>query len=327
MTAINKREMIMKNFGNTLLQMMIVAALATPAAVAEQSPDSCLTPRFSNVGWTDTIATTSTAMAILEAIGYKPKELNLSIPITYASMKNKDIDIYLADWEPSMQSDRAPYVEAGDVEVLTPAAITGAKYTIAVPKYVADAGVRDFADIAKHADKFDRKFYGLEPGDSGGGLILDMIAKNAFSLGEFELIESSEQGMLTHVKRSVKQEKWVAFLAWEPHPMNVEYDLVYLTGGDDYFGPNFGGAEIFINVRRGYLQECENLGVFLTNLKFSLAMMNEVMGGIVAGDQEPRDVVVAWMKSNPSDVDKWLAGVKTFNGEDARPALREALGF
>jgi glycine betaine/proline transport system substrate-binding protein len=310
----------------TILLPLLAAALAMSSSFAAP-PEECRKPRFSNVGWTDTIATTSTAKAILSAIGYEPVELNLSIPITYASMKNGDIDIYLADWEPSMQNDRAPYVNAGDVEVLTPPAITGAKYTIAVPKYVADGGVRDFADIAAHADKFDRKFYGLEPGDSGGGLILDMIAKNAFGLGEFELVESSEQGMLAHVKRAVKRDQWVAFLAWEPHPMNLEYDLVYLTGGDDYFGPNFGGAEIFINVRRGYREECKNLGVFLENLRFSLPMMNEVMGGILEGDLEPEEVAVAWMKKNPATVDEWLAGVSAFDGEDGREAFRKAMGF
>ena len=313
-----------KNFINAIF---VCTILVMPFASANAAPENCRKPRFSNVGWTDTIATTSTAKAILSAIGYEPVEINLSIPITYASMKNGDIDIYLADWEPSMQSDRAPYVDAGDVEVLTPAAITGAKYTIAVPKYVADGGVRDFADIAAHAEKFDRKFYGLEPGDSGGGLILDMISKNAFGLGEFELVESSEQGMLSHVNRSVKRGEWVAFLAWEPHPMNIEYDLVYLTGGDDYFGPDLGGAEIFINVRRGYREECENLGVFLENLKFSLAMMNEVMGGILDNEQEPEEVALAWMKNNPADVDKWLAGVSTFDGGDARAEFRKVHGF
>ena len=133
----------------TILLPLIVASLAMSSSFAAPS-EECRKPRFSNVGWTDTIATTSTAKAILSAIGYEPVELNLSIPITYASMKNGDIDICLADWEPSMQNDRAPYVDAGDVEILTPPAITGAKYTIAVPEYVADGGVRDFADIAAH---------------------------------------------------------------------------------------------------------------------------------------------------------------------------------
>ncbi|MGI9306676.1 MAG: choline ABC transporter substrate-binding protein [Gammaproteobacteria bacterium] len=308
-----------------MLSALLVFGVHLPAFAAEA--ESCKTPRFSNVGWTDTTTTTAVALVILEAIGYSPKEINLSIPVTYASMKNGDIDIYLGDWEPSMANDVGPYLETGDVEVLKPANLTGAKYTIAVPKYVADAGVRDFADIAKHADKFERKFYGLEPGDSGGGLILDMIAKNAFDLGEFELVESSEQGMLTQVTKRVKSGKWIAFLAWAPHPMNVNHDIVYLTGGDDYFGPNLGGAEIFTNVRRGYLSECENVGKFLHNLKFTLIIENTIMSAILDEEQEPKAAATAYMKANPEVVDRWLAGVRSHDGKDGRAAFRESLGF
>ena len=297
------------------------------SVVAAESEGICKTPRFSNVGWTDTTTTTALALVVLEAIGHEPKEINLSIPITYASMKNADIDIYLGDWEPAMASDIGPYLESGDVEVLKPANLTGAKYTIAVPKYAADAGVRDFADIAAHADKFDRKFYGLEPGDSGGGLILDMIAKNAFGLGDFELVESSEGGMLAQVARRVKRGEFVAFLAWEPHPMNVNYDIVYLTGGDEYFGPNLGGAEVFTNVRRGYLSECPNVGRFLQNLKFTLNMENTIMSAILDDEEEPKNAAVAWLKDNPSTVDKWLEGVRALDGSDARVAFRDSLGF
>ena len=43
------------------------------------------------------------------------------------------------------------------------------------------------------------RFYGIEPGNDGNRLILDMIGEDAFGLGEFELVESSEQGMLAQV--------------------------------------------------------------------------------------------------------------------------------
>ena len=317
----------LKSLLNIIAILMYSVYQPSQVAAAATEPESCQTPRISNIGWTDTTTTTATALVLLEAIGYEPRELNLSIPITYASMKNGEIDIYLGDWEPSMENSRRPYVDAGDVEVLEPANLTGAKYTIAVPKYVADAGVRDFADVAAHADKFDRKFYGLEPGDAGGGLILDMIAKNEFGLGEFELVESSEQGMLAHASRLIKRGEWVAFLAWEPHPMNVNYNLVYLTGGDDYFGPDLGGAEIFTNVRRGYISECPNVGKLLHNLKFTLTMENTIMGAILDDEQEPKKAVIDWMRNNPADVDKWLDGVATFDGKDGRTAFRNALGF
>ena len=50
------------------------------------------------------------------------------------------------------------------------------------------------------------------------------------------------------------------FLGWEPHPMNANFEMKYLAGGDDVFGPNFGGATVFTNVRAGYLTECPNVG-------------------------------------------------------------------
>ena len=35
--------------------------------------------------------------------------------------------------------------------------------------------------------------------------------------------------------------------------MNTRFQMKYLEGGDD-FGPNYGGATIYTNVRKGYAQ-------------------------------------------------------------------------
>ena len=45
----------------------------------------------------------------------------------------------------------------------------------------------------------------------------------------------------------------IVFLGWEPHPMNTRFDMRYLTGGDSSFGPNYGGATVYTNMRAGYL--------------------------------------------------------------------------
>lgn len=49
-----------------------------------------------------------------------------------------------------------------------------------------------------------------------------MIDQNAFGLKDFEVVESSEAGMLSQVKRQTRRNKWIVFLGWEPHPMNVK---------------------------------------------------------------------------------------------------------
>ncbi|MCB1395420.1 MAG: glycine/betaine ABC transporter substrate-binding protein, partial [Rhodobacteraceae bacterium] len=156
-------------------------------------------------------------------------------------------------------------------------------------------------------------------------LILDMIAQNAFGLEGFEVVESSEQGMLAQVQRSERRSEPVVFLGWEPHPMNANYAMTYLSGGDDWFGPNYGGAEVYTNTRAGYVGECPNVGTLLNNLEFSLAMENEIMGAILDQGTEPGAAASAWLAAHPEVLGPWLAGVTTVDGGDAMAAVTAAL--
>ena len=289
-------------------------------------PETCQTVRFSDVGWTDITATTATASVVLEGLGYEPETQVLSVPVTYTSLKNKDIDVFLGNWMPTMEADIAPYREDGSVEILG-VNLEGAKYTLAVPKYVADGGLKDFADIAKFKDQLDGKIYGIEPGNDGNRLIQKMIDDNAFGLQGFEVVESSEAGMLSQVARASKRDEWVVFLGWEPHPMNANFKMTYLSGGDDWFGPDFGGATVYTNVRAGYTEECPNVGQLLKNLKFSLTMENEIMGAILDEGEDPEDAAKAWLKNNPSVLDAWLAGVTTLDVQDGLAAVKAHLGL
>ncbi|WP_075214899.1 choline ABC transporter substrate-binding protein [Mongoliimonas terrestris] len=305
-----------------------VAALAlllgaAPALAAD--PEACHTVRFSDVGWTDITATTAVASVVLDAMGYTPEVKVLSVPVTYASLENKDIDVFLGNWQPSMEADRAPYVEKGTVEVLG-ANLTGAKYTLAVPQYAFDAGLKTFDDIVKFKDQLDGKIYGIEPGNDGNRLILGLLEEKKHGLDGFELVESSEQGMLAQVARAVKAEEPIVFLGWAPHPMNANFPIAYLAGGDDSFGPDYGGATIYTNVRKGFVAECPNVGKFVSQLVFSLEMENEIMGAILDEGAEPNAAAKAWLAKNPAAVEPWLAGVTTLDGGDALAAVKAEIG-
>ncbi len=274
------------SFNKIIAAATVSLSLAAAAGAAQAAdPESCKTVRFSDVGWTDITATTAATSVVLQGLGYEPEVQLLSVPVTYTSLKNKDIDVFLGNWMPTMTADIDPYLKDGSVEQ-TRVNLEGAKYTLAVPKYVADAGLKDFADIAKFKDQLDGKIYGIEPGNDGNRLIQDMIDKDAFGLGGFEVVESSEQGMLAEVARATRSDGWIVFLGWEPHPMNSNFDLAYLSGGDDYFGPNFGGATVYTNTRAGYAADCPNVGKLLQNLSFTLAMENEIRGKILDGGME-----------------------------------------
>ncbi|MGB7318782.1 MAG: choline ABC transporter substrate-binding protein [Planktotalea sp.] len=298
-----------------------LALLAASPAFAD-----CGKVTFADVGWTDITATTAATSTILQALGYETDTKLLSVPVTYTSMAQGDIDVFLGNWMPTMEADIAPYREAGTVDTVREN-LEGAKYTLAVNKAAMDLGIKSFADIAAHKDALDGKIYGIEPGNDGNRLIQSMIDGNSFGLEGFEVAESSEQGMLAQVARLTKKEEPIVFLGWEPHPMNANFDMGYLTGGDEFFGPDLGGATIYTNTRAGYVAECGNVGTFLGNLKFSLAMENEIMGAILNDGDDADDAAAAWLKANPDAYMAWLDGVTTKDGGDAIAAVKAALGM
>lgn len=305
----------------TLKHWMIAGVIASSASLVHAN--QCEQVRFSDVGWTDITATTAMASVVLESLGYETRTQLLSVPVTYRSLANGDIDVFLGNWMPTMEADIAPYREDGSVDILGKN-LEGAKYTLAVPRYVYEAGVTRFEDIAKHADQFESRIYGIEPGNDGNRLIQDMIDQNAFELDGFRVVESSEAGMLSQVGRAVRRDEWIVFLGWEPHPMNANYELVYLEGGDDFFGPDLGGATVYTNVRQGYTDDCPNVGRFLTNLTFTLAIENEVMALILDEGQEPSAAARSWISANPDVLEAWLDGVTTLDGNAALPVAQSA---
>ncbi|MDH1263053.1 choline ABC transporter substrate-binding protein [Pseudomonas sp. GD03944] len=306
---------------NLHTRALLSAALLAPwLANAAVEPADCDVVRFADVGWTDITVTTAVTRVVLTDQGYRTQVKRLSVPDTYKALQDKQIDVFLGNWMPSMENDIKPYVENGTVQTIA-ANLEGAKYTLAVNQVAFDGGVQNFADLATFKEQLGGRIYGIEPGNDGNKLIQQMIDKDAFGLGTFTLVESSESSMLAQVKRAEHLKQWVVFLGWEPHPMNNQFALRYLDGGDAYFGPNFGGATVYTNVRAGYAEQCPNIGRLLKNLRFSLDMENHLMGAILNQSTNRRREAKAWLKANPQVLDRWLEGVTRRDGSVAnRPS-------
>jgi glycine betaine/proline transport system substrate-binding protein len=307
----------------TLTGIAIALLSLGQLAGAAEEP-SCKTVRFADVGWSDIAATTGLASVVLEGLGYKPTVTIASIPITFAGLKNKQIDVFLGYWNPSMTPVIEPFVKANQIKVLEQPNLVGAKYTLAVPDYLYDKGLKTFADIAKFEKDLGGKIHGIEPGNDGNALIAGMIKNDKFGLKKFKMVESSEAGMLVEAQRAIRAKKAIVFLGWEPHPMNVQMKMRYLAGGDDVFGPNLGEAKVYTAVPTGYDARCPNVTAFLKNLQFSTDMENQVMGPILQ-KAKPNTAARDFLKKNPGVLDAWLKGVKTFDGKDGLAEVQAAL--
>ncbi|MFC3608527.1 choline ABC transporter substrate-binding protein [Stutzerimonas tarimensis] len=302
----------------------VLCGLLAGVATA-QEPASCQQVRFAEIGWADITATTGVAMTLAEGLGYKPNKVMASVPIAFAGIKSGQIDAFLGYWAPSMDSVIEPFVKDGSVKVLETPNLQGAKYTLAVPTYLAEAGLTRFEDIARFKDELGGRIYAIEPGNDGNLLIEQMIRNDQFGLRGFRMVESSEAGMLVQVSRAVKRQEPVVFLGWAPHPMNSQFDITYLAGGDDVFGPDFGAAQVYTVVPPTYEARCANVGRLLNNLQFSVEIESELMEQGEKAD--PMVVARNWIRANPAMLDQWLAGVTTFDGSDANAAVKAHVGL
>ena len=307
-----------------LCRAALLAAAALPLCVHAAEPDSCRVVRMADPGWTDIGATNALTGIVLDALGYEQKVLPLSVPIAYAGLQKGQVDVFLGNWMPAQKPLVAPLLQAGAIETLR-VNLAAAKFTLAVPDYVANAGVRTFSDLARHADKFERKIYGIESGAPANQTIKTMLAAQSYALGGWTLVESSEQGMLSQVARKSRGQQWIVFLAWEPHQMNNNFKLVYLDGDDKYFGPRFGSASVGTVARRGYRAACPNVGKLFAQVEFSAALEQAVIAGMLDKKQTARAAALAQLRARPALVDAWLAGVGTHSGADGAAAVRAYL--
>lgn len=218
------------------------------------------------------------------------------------------------------------YTRDGSVKVLG-ANLNSAKFTLAVPDYVAQGGVKDFADLAKYAERFDHKIYGIAPGAPANQNIKNMLDKHDFNLTGWTLVESSESGMLAQVERAQGKQQWIVFLGWEPHAMNTRYKLAYLSGGDRYFGPNYGSATVNTVTRSNYSSQCPNANRLFSQLSFNVDVENRIIKRVLDDKQSPDAAAREELKQHPELLAAWLDGVTSRMGQPGLAAVRQALAL
>lgn len=305
------------------LSFALCTLTAAPAAWAAD-PASCLTVRMPEPGWADISATNAMAGIVLDALGYHQRVDTLSVPIIYRGLQMGQADVFLGNWMPAQKPMVEELLKDGSIKSVQ-SNLDQAKFTLAVPSYVAAAGVSSFADLQKYADKFGRRIYGIESGAPANRNIQNMIKAKEFNLGDWQLVESSEAGMLSQVTRKVAAKDFVVFLAWEPHAMNTRFKLNYLAGGDAYFGPNYGSASVHTVTRKGFANQCPNAGKLFTQMKFNVDLENRIISDMLDKRQDAKVAARAALQQSPQLLASWLAGVQTAQGEDGLLAVKKAL--
>lgn len=311
------------------LLIMVVALGGILTACGEQTPEQNAGKgelkvqkdlTFGIVEWPGVTQKTYVLKEILDKLGYNVEIKTFTVPILIQGLASGDIDAFAGGWMVTMKTMLEKHLESGAIKKLN-VNVDDCLYRPAVPTYVWEAGVKSLADLHKYADEFDRKYYGLEPGNDGNEVMIRAIENNTYNLGDWRVLESSTSAMLAEVRRATQEERWIVFSAWKPHWMNIEFDIKYLEDPLKIWGENDYVATL---VRGGLPGDDPNVTRFLSQFKINTDIQSRWILEFDKKKRDPEEVAKEWIADNLDMVSSWLEGVKAIDGRDAQKVIKEA---
>jgi len=307
----------------SLKRRAIAAVLPLTLLAAGSAQADLDTVRFGVPPWPGVTVKSEVATQILEAMGYQTQQSELAVGVILNGLANDDLDVYLGGWYPIEQEMIDPLVADNKVDKVAKN-ISNANSGLVVPEYVHEAGVDSVADLERYKDRFDGEIQGIEAGTGINDAILAAIDKNAAGLGDWHLRESSTAAMLAYADQKISDKQWVTFVGWEPHWMNVSYDLYYLEDSDDS-GVAQIESTVWTVVPAGLEAEDANLYRFLSQYQVAIEDQNDWVYEYSHEERSADEVASEWIRDHYDIVTQWLDGVTTKDGEPAIDAVKAQL--
>ncbi|MDI9313119.1 MAG: glycine betaine ABC transporter substrate-binding protein [Hydrotalea sp.] len=310
----------------TILIAIITAGLLLPATISHAADETrrpsgdkevCKSVRFANPGWSDLTISIGWSSTILRAMGYVPKQVSVGSTLVYEGFKSNNIDVTLGDWLPAGEDLQKKY--QGDF-VMLGTNMPRVRYSLATTPTAYKAGLRTWQDITKFKKQLNGKIYVIEPGSAGNKHVQEFL-KDIDADKDFQVVETSTNAMLSAVEKNING--YVVYLAWEPHWMS-KYNPQYLAGGEKWLGVE---GKVMTQARKGYDSDCPNLAKFFGNLAFDVGELNKMIIEVDINKKPVEQVARHWLQQHPAQLERWLKGVKTFDGKPALPIVKTALGM
>lgn len=276
--------------------------------------------KFGTVDWPEAIAKTNVSSTMVEALGHETEIQQLGVPVIFKGLEQKDLDVFVEAWFPTMDTNMAA-VEPGSVKSIT-TNLPEATFSVAVNKEACDAGVKSHEDLDEYKEEFEGKIFGIEPGNDGNQVVIDMIKDDTYGLGDWEIVESSTNGMLSEVERAIEDDKWVAFTGWEPHWMGQKYDMCLLEDPEMAWG---GPSHVETLANADFESENPELYQLFEQMKVNKEIQGNWIDMIDNSGKEPEEIATEWLNDNPEITDKWLEGVESTDGTPGPEALKNYL--
>lgn len=248
------------------------------------------------VEWSCATASTNVVKAVLqEKLGYDVEILPVSAAAMWQALASGDVDGMTTAWLPVTHGHYLEKVKDKVVDLGENCA--GAGIGLVVPTYVT---IDSIAELEAHADKFDGKIIGIDPG--AGIMSKAEKAIEAYGMNKMKLIDSSGAMMTATLGNKIKNKEWVVVTGWTPHWKFARWDLKYLKDPKGIFG---GSEYIGTVVRKGLKEDMPDVYRVLDNFHWSLAEIGQVQGWNAEG-ADPYESAKRWIKENPERVKAWI---------------------
>lgn len=281
---------------------------------------------FGYASWPGVTVKTKVVTNLLESMGYETEETSGGQIIVLSSLPD-EIDVVMEAWRPVRNELLSEIMEDGKVTEVSQNLTNATSTTLTVPDYVYQAGVRSMRDLEKFADRFDRTIYTIDAGGAVNRSVSDAIDNNMYNLGNWEDEPASTSVMLAQVKDMIAREEWVVFTGWKPHWMNAVFDLKFLDDPEAMFAGSKEATGVYTMANTQFLKENPNVARFLRNFIVTSQVQSQWIYRYGYEGNDADVVARNWISDNLEQVEGWLEGVYTADGErSAMKAIQEEFG-
>lgn len=253
---------------------------------------------FGQTPWSSTAPPTQIAKQILEEQGYEIEVEYVSQPVTWESMKNKEIDFFMDAWLPYTEAPRWEKFKDDLVKVAT--SYEDAALGFVVPSYVEE---NTLEDLKANADKYDGEVITIAEGAGIVELSKQLMAKEDMEEHGFTLSPSSEGAMISAAQDKIEDKEPVVFTAWRPHSVFARNDLKFLEGQEDYFKAD----NVYVLSYKGIEEEHPEAYDILSNWSISIPELEAMISENEENGTSYEELATEWIENNRDKVDQMIA--------------------
>jgi glycine betaine/proline transport system substrate-binding protein len=251
-----------------------------------------------DIAWDESVAVSTLTKALLEdELGYDHVELQtLDVASLFEGVGNGELDAFQDVWVPNHQEYLSEVQD--NVEVLDPWYKGTTRVGIAVPSYM------NITSIPQLNQTDVEEIGGIKPEAAISKKISDEVIP-AYRLKQEYSPWDAPAALLFEVDKRIRNGEPFAFIAWSPHWMNQEYDLVYLDDPRGALGELNDSSSITTTVRKDLANAEPEAYSFIEAFALTEEQLNDLEGAIdAAGD--PLSGARIWAENNREVVQPWI---------------------